>query len=109
MLVICKFDWALMEMEMLALPEFTFNKRFEISSVPAHVTLMMTGFCDKVPVAIVTRKSTCKLPLTAIKDEPLLDNPEAPLNDKVVMTLFTTAAVAGFDNETRTTRFIPAT
>jgi len=85
------------------------SARFEISSVPLAVAVMVTVGWLAAPASIVTSKSRYPVPLIVFDADAFAVMPVAPPNDKVAFTRVAFADAAGFDNETRTTNVVPAT
>ena len=85
------------------------NERPEISSVPVTVVVIVTVGWLAAPVATVTSRSMTTAPLTVLDAEPFAEIPVALPNDNGAVTVNAFADVTGLDNETRTTKVVPAT
>ncbi len=84
------------------------NGRFEISSVPVTVVVIVTEGWLAVPAGIVIKKSMYPDPLIVFDADPFEKMPVALPNDNGAVTVSTLADAVGLSNETRAMNVVPA-
>ncbi len=84
------------------------NARFETSSVPRTVAVIVTVGWLGAPAVTVIRKSIHPAPLIVLDDDAFEERPEAPPKFNDALTRTALADVAGLFNATRKTNVVPA-